>query len=291
VGTVIADIWAGGGWGGGIAAWHSSFRIQNNIITRNASSNSAGGVGVMYSHSISTEQVIVNNTLFDNHSVYGGGIDVRGSGTAVLALNNILWGDTAQFGMEIYVDAGAAAEVHHCDIQGGWPSGEGNINNDPLFVPGDPAFTLTAESPCIGRGMDSIWIGGVWYHAPAYDFDGDPRPRPVGPQGSDMGAQEEQPTLDVAESHGIPSTFALEQNYPNPFNPTTLIAYQVPVVSEVKLAVYDLLGREVKMLAVGTTAPGRHTVEFDASGLASGVYMYRLRAGDFTQAKRLMVLK
>jgi len=89
----------------------------------------------------------------------------------------------------------------------------------------------------------------------------------------------------------VPRSFSLAQNYPNPFNPTTGVRFQVPGVSDVKLVVYDLLGREVAVLVNEKKAPGTYKVSFDASGLASGVYIYRLTAGSFTQAKQMLVVK
>ncbi|RPH37627.1 T9SS C-terminal target domain-containing protein [bacterium] len=88
-----------------------------------------------------------------------------------------------------------------------------------------------------------------------------------------------------------PVSFALEQNYPNPVNPSTAINYRLPVTAQVKLVVYDLLGREVAVLVDDQKAPGTHQVEWKASGLASGVYLYRMQAGNFVEAKRLVVLK
>jgi len=89
----------------------------------------------------------------------------------------------------------------------------------------------------------------------------------------------------------VPELYTLSQNYPNPFNPKTGIRFQVPGVSDVRLAVYDILGREVAVLVNERKAPGRYEVSFDGSTLSSGVYFYRLAAGDFTQTKRLMLLK
>ncbi|TSA23145.1 T9SS C-terminal target domain-containing protein [bacterium] len=90
---------------------------------------------------------------------------------------------------------------------------------------------------------------------------------------------------------GIPTGFALEQNYPNPFNPTTTISYSVPKTSFVELKVYDLLGRTVATLVNSEQAAGTHTVGFDAKGLSSGVYMYTMKAGDFTATKSLVLVK
>ncbi|MDW8018912.1 MAG: S8 family serine peptidase [Chloroherpetonaceae bacterium] len=88
-----------------------------------------------------------------------------------------------------------------------------------------------------------------------------------------------------------PETFALEQNYPNPFNPTTVISYQLPVASTVSLKVYDMLGREVATLFSGRQAAGRYQATFNASGLASGMYFYRLQAGSYVETKKMMLLK
>ena len=89
----------------------------------------------------------------------------------------------------------------------------------------------------------------------------------------------------------VPKQFTLSQNYPNPFNPNTTIKFELPRTSNVTLTVHDILGREVSLLVNERQAAGVHEVKFDASGLASGVYLYRLQTGDFTQTKRLLLLK
>jgi hypothetical protein len=96
---------------------------------------------------------------------------------------------------------------------------------------------------------------------------------------------------DVERRELLPPSFALEQNYPNPFNPNSNIRYQISEFRYIKLAVYDLLGREVAVLVNERKAPGKYEVNFDGSNLAGGVYFYRLQAGDFTQTKRLLLLK
>lgn len=95
-----------------------------------------------------------------------------------------------------------------------------------------------------------------------------------------------------------PEEFSLGQNYPNPFNPTTVISYQLIGVSKVSLMVFDLLGREVETLVSGVQSPGKHSVDFHAENLASGVYVYRLRAqpvggqtGGFVAAKLMMLVR
>ncbi len=100
--------------------------------------------------------------------------------------------------------------------------------------------------------------------------------------------------VDVVTSvadRSVPTTFSLDQNYPNPFNPITVIKYQVPVVSSVFLTVYDLLGREVTSLVSERRQEGTYEVTWDARNMPSGVYYCRMRAGEFTDMKRLVLLK
>ncbi|HKB85417.1 MAG TPA: phospholipase D-like domain-containing protein, partial [Ignavibacteriaceae bacterium] len=85
--------------------------------------------------------------------------------------------------------------------------------------------------------------------------------------------------------------YTLYQNYPNPFNPITTIRFQVPVTEKVELKVYDMLGREVMTLFDRVAPAGVVDVDFNAGNLASGIYVYRIRAGDFISAKKLMLLK
>ncbi len=91
--------------------------------------------------------------------------------------------------------------------------------------------------------------------------------------------------------NGQPNDFALEQNFPNPFNPTTTINYDLPIPVNVRLTVYDVLGKEVSTLVDGPELAGHHHATFDGSAVASGVYFYRLTAGAFTNVKKLMLLK
>ncbi len=93
------------------------------------------------------------------------------------------------------------------------------------------------------------------------------------------------------ESNFIVKQFKLYQNYPNPFNPTTKIKYQIPKEEKVTLKVYDILGREVKTLVNEIRSEGIHEVEFNASTLASGVYFYRISAGNYSDIKKIVLLK
>jgi hypothetical protein len=90
----------------------------------------------------------------------------------------------------------------------------------------------------------------------------------------------------------VPEAYSLSQNYPNPFNPVTRINYEIPKNSVVELTVYDILGREVaKLINNEFKKPGRYSVEFDGANLASGIYFYRIEAGDFIDSKKMVLIK
>ena len=90
---------------------------------------------------------------------------------------------------------------------------------------------------------------------------------------------------------GGPQEFALHQNYPNPFNAATVLSYQLPVASSVRLKVYDTAGRSVETLVDGWRSAGTHELTFDASDLPSGMYVYRIQAGDWTDSGKMVLLK
>jgi hypothetical protein len=89
----------------------------------------------------------------------------------------------------------------------------------------------------------------------------------------------------------LPTEFSLAQNYPNPFNPTTVIEFALPVASHTSLKIFDVTGRLVATLVDESLTAGVHTVGFDAAKLASGVYFYKLVAADFSQTRKMVVLK
>lgn len=98
-------------------------------------------------------------------------------------------------------------------------------------------------------------------------------------------------TLSGIQNSSLPSKFELNQNYPNPFNPTTTITFTIPSNEKVSLKVYDVLGKEVAMLVNEAKEAGSYNVTFDASRLTSGVYFYRLTAGNYVSTKKLVLIK
>ena len=100
------------------------------------------------------------------------------------------------------------------------------------------------------------------------------------------------PCIGIRENNNnMPDKYSLSQNYPNPFNPVTNIKYQIPKNSFVTLKVYDVMGREVRTLLNEVKASGSYSIDFNASDLSSGVYFYKIQAGEFSQTKKMMLIK
>jgi hypothetical protein len=122
---------------------------------------------------------------------------------------------------------------------------------------------------------------------------GNPRPSPAGTK-PDIGAYENllgSPVVGVCQWITNPIEFALKQNYPNPFNPTATIEYALPHAGYVTLRVYNVLGEEVATLFDGEQAAGTFKTSWDASDLPSGVYFYRLTAGEYVQARKMVLMR
>lgn len=98
-------------------------------------------------------------------------------------------------------------------------------------------------------------------------------------------------TTNIEDNFGLPTVFELAQNYPNPFNPTTNIAFNLPQTSDVTLEVFNLQGQKVATLVNSAMPAGSHTVSFNAENLSSGVYLYRITAGNFTQTNKMLLVK
>jgi hypothetical protein len=146
------------------------------------------------------------------------------------------------------------------DNEGG-KGGFGNNHNENI-VDTAPTYTLESQFGSINPAFYNAW-----------DYDA------KGPA-----------TTDVSDPNQ-PLTFALDQNYPNPFNPSTKIQYSIPAQAKVVLKIYNVVGQEVATLVDEVLPAGVHNARFDASSLATGVYMYRLTAGDFTSVKKMLLLK
>jgi len=151
-----------------------------------------------------------------------------------------------------------------------------------------PTDTLDFNQPLIPNN-DPLSIG-AWYRSdpedPAHrDFNG--RMDDVRISGS---LENILPVTAGIENHETPFTFDLKQNYPNPFNPKTTITYELHMTNEIELSIYNLLGQKIVTLVSAKQQPGTYSVEWDASGLASGIYIYRLESNSGYSQTRKMVL-
>lgn len=164
----------------------------------------------------------------------------------------------------------------------GWIEGKWGISDRAIqlstgpfhFAPGDTQEVVSAT--IVAQGADRL--GSVTALKNAVD---EVRKKYVGTN----------PLVGVVNSETIAKSFSLAQNYPNPFNPSTTLQFQVPQKSLVSLRIFDLLGRELATLVNEERQAGTYRVSWDASQLPSGVYFYRLRAGDFAETKKMVFAK
>jgi hypothetical protein len=96
---------------------------------------------------------------------------------------------------------------------------------------------------------------------------------------------------DIKENNLVPEIFSLRQNYPNPFNPTTTIIYTIGKPDLVKISVYNILGQQIKELVNEVKGTGSYNISFNASSISSGIYFYKIETAQFSQVKKMIVLK
>lgn len=301
VGNTAISYTAGAQFGQGSIGTVSNCLFASNIANTGGGNWGGGGAGVWSG----ADAHFMNCTFADNTAFNGEGLTVGGGGTATTT-NCIFWGNsTDQIALGTHNNEGGTLTVNYCDVQGGEDSvnvedslstlnwGIGNADADPLFVdPGNGEYDLQDTSTCINAGVDKIEIGGVWYYCPDTDIEGNPRPNPTNSM-PDMGAYESpEGIVGVEEDATVyPTEYALYQNYPNPFNPSTAIKYQIPELSFATIKVYDVLGNEIATLVNEEKPIGSYEIDFDGNGLPSGVYFYHLRANEFSQVKKMVLIK
>jgi hypothetical protein len=289
---------------GGIFLIGADVRIENNIITHN--SGVCGGI-LCY---MNCQAVIINNTIAYNIAKEGAGIYCL-TGPDPILINNVIYGNVRIHGIktsQVYIsDPQSDPHFLYCNIEGGKEGFEGpgagnnytglyvnNIDADPLFMnPSSDDYRLSDLSPCIGAGIDSVDVEGIWYKVPAFCIMDNPRPTPAGSM-PDIGACESPlgaPVVGIEQEITFPEEFVLNQNFPNPFNPSTKIQYSVPQSSQVQIKIYDVLGNEIATLVNETKEAGKYNINFNASKLSSGVYFYTIKAGDFIQTKKMILLR
>ncbi len=272
--------------------------LINVVISGNIAAGDGGGMYLFQS-----SPVLINTTITGNSAGgSGGGIFATSSSTPTL-INTIIWNNLAGEGSSVYTD-NSTPHIMHSLVSGsggsgdGWndeigEDGGGNIDEDPLFVsapdPGDAPtiagdLQLLTGSPAIDAGTSLPYQQGAQAEGITLDIAGNSRSSGVA---VDIGAyefQHSQTRIDPLLPDQIPHTVTMYQNYPNPFNPSTVIRFFLPENADVKLTVFDRLGRQVAVLVNGRRQSGVHEAVFNAGDLAGGVYLYRLRIKSSTES-------
>lgn len=272
--------------GGGIYCYGSSPTLTNIILDGNSAGEKGGGIYSVYLNYLK----LINLTITGNTAASGSAIFGEQYSNVTL-VNSILWDDPQQ---EIVV--GSSVLIAYSNIQGRQASIvnnndgsiywlEGNIDTDPLFAD-LKSLHLSKNSPCIDAGIQDtllIYNNGQNLFVPPMQYFGN---------APDIGAVEFDPATSIESiSETIPEMVGLFQNYPNPFNSSTTIEFALPKPAFVRLKVYNLLGEEVATLIAEKRAAGIHKLNWDARRLASGVYLYRLEAGEFVNTKKFILLR
>jgi hypothetical protein len=237
--------------------------IRNNMI---CNFNSEGDVGISLQHSPYTQ--VYNNSIFFDHNYYAA-IEYRFPETQDVYIannltNKIIWGRDGATGTVEYNVTNAIPD---------WfidPShGDLHLSSDTLSLVVDQGTSIP--------GLDD-------------DFDGDTRPQGAG---IDIGADEFLIANSIEENENIkiPKDFLLWQNYPNPFNPITTVKYSLPFAEVVQIKIYDVLGNEIAALVNEFKQAGTYEIEFIASDLPSGIYFYKIISGNFSDTKKMILLR
>ena len=282
-------------YGAGVVLNYTGGEVKNNVICINYGSSQYGaGSGIWLNGNFQRPTFIINNTIAHNTSS-AGYPGIYGFGNVPASIyNNILWGNVSAQNIQI---GGGNFTIRYCDVQGGY-SGAGNLDIDPQFA--DSNYYLSSSSPCIDKGDSST----IYNDPDDPNNPGNALWPARGTLRNDMGAYG-GPIAKVLTNvliglkqtgTAIPKNFILYQNYPNPFNPATKIKFNIPYVGAIhelplQIKVYNILGSEIVTILDKTLGAGTYEVEWNASGFPSGVYFYRITAGDYSETRKMILLK
>lgn len=313
-GNIIANNGASSGHydgqGGGV--WIESGTIRRNLIVGNQASQEssqgmASGGGICAGGG---PLLIENNTLIDNSALSSGGGNARGGGLRfwvaeagdVVIRNNIIVFNSSGGGVSGDVDDPTWTGWDYNLVFGNEPYDYDGIEPAPHDIQADPLFVDrlsgdyhlmsvvcgdSSDSPCIDAGDPAVFDSIL-------DCDWG-----LGTEISDMGAYggggiaTDIPTED---NPVLPSQLSLYQNYPNPFNPSTTIRYSLPEQSDIRIDIYDILGRRVETLVQKEQPAGYHQVVWDGKDkngktVSTGIYFYKLHVNDYRESKAMILIK
>jgi hypothetical protein len=243
---------------GGLVGWNAGGKIGNSYSIASISGGNDIG-GIVGNHSGFTE---VNEKGYVRNVYFAGTI----SGEANMG---------GLFGTFYAEGADVSSISSYWDTEtSGLTEGFGTAGEETLNIAGLTSAEMQTQSSFEGWDFNEVWSIDEGESYPYL-----------------QSSSEQIVTSNVNENGSFPNKFSLAQNYPNPFNPTTNISFVIPQANEVRLQIFDMLGRNVGTLLNEQKAAGSHTVRFDGSNLSSGMYIYRIEAGSFTQTRKLMLIK
>ena len=290
--------------GGALFMDNSSPTILKTIFCNNQAS--CGGA----IYATKSSPTFTNVTIADNKALTNGGAIALGKECQIEIENAIIWANEAQHGSTLAITTTSnlgmiSFDYSNIDTTDNWlyqgsqapiEWKKGILCTDPLFTNQfNCIYTLQEESPCIDAGNpDTSYNDTEDCNKSGYALI-----PAMGTVSNDMGAYGGHGSglwLKMDEKIAfVPNAYVLYQNYPNPFNPKTVISWNVGATREspihVDLSIYNVLGQKVTTLVAGKQKAGFHSVEWDASGLASGVYYYKIQAGEFVDTKKLVLLR
>jgi parallel beta-helix repeat protein len=282
--------------GGGIWDISSSLTISNCTITGNSAERNGGGIHCLDSSPTVSNCTITGNSAQDENDGYGGGFCCEHDESSPTIINCAV---TNNEGAGIYVFSGSL-EITYCDV---YDNDLGDFDGDGINPYLGVLVTTNANGdPCdawMNILLDPMYVDPNTgdYHfqetSPCIDA-GDPL-SPLDPDGTvaDIGAFYFN-QLSVSDFTGIelPASYGISPAYPNPFNPTTTVSVSLPSPSELNVSVFNINGQQVATLASGPYSSGYHTLTFDASSLASGLFFVRATVpGHMDQTQKIMLVR
>lgn len=286
--TGEADYWEALG-GPGETGWDwviTSFQMARDIFpeTTKLMINDYGILGSVQNANRYVEiiDLLLERELIDGIGVQGHAFSTRGSAAGIV---NVL---------DILAATGLPIQVTEMDIDGN-PTRSPNIteatSDANQLEDMQRIFPAVWEHPAVEGVTFWGWRPGLWRQdQEAYLVRANGEERPALKWLIEY-MQAYTTSVEEEKRQERPSAFHLHSNYPNPFNPSTEIRYEVAKTAHVRITVYDIMGRQVQTLVNEVLSPGQHSVTFQSENLASGVYLYRMQAGDFAQTRRMMLVK
>ncbi|MFC2092741.1 right-handed parallel beta-helix repeat-containing protein [Bacteroidota bacterium] len=269
--------------------------ILNNSIQYNYGALGSGGIGCYYDSSpeIRGDTILYNET--DLITGYGGGLDVYINSSPHI-VQNIIGHNKAAFGggISCYDNCNPSIDSNYILYNSGDGIYSANSSNPVIHY--NNIYGNSYNSKCGVRNIDaSIIINAEnnWWGNASGPYN--PVTNPGGQGDTVSNYVDYTPWLLIIGiknlQQGIPNSFLLYQNYPNPFNPKTYIRFDVQYSSHVKLAIYDILGKEITTLVNERLRAGSYKVDWDGSGYPSGVYFYKLITNNFVNVKKMVLIK